>query len=125
MKKYIFQNKFLLCATLFSGAMIGVAGAYLSIAQSNTFAEAMTSGKGYIALAVVILGKRKPLGVLLGALVFGAASALQMNLQNFGLSIPTNFILMIPYVATVIAVVLVSRDKIGAPRAQGIPFKKL
>ena len=110
--------------TLFSGAMIGISGAYLSIAQSNAFAENMTSGKGFIAMAVVILGKWSPLGVLWGALLFGSASALQMSIQNLGLKIPNNLIIMLPYVATVIAVVLVSKNRVGAPSAQGVPYKK-
>lgn len=101
-------------AILFSGLMIGAAGAYLSIAQSSAFAEGMTSGKGFIALAVVILGKRKPLGVLGGALIFGAASAIQMTLQNMGVAIPNNIIMMIPYIVTVVVVVIVGKNKLKA-----------
>ena len=101
-------------AILFSGLMIGIAGAYLSIAQSSAFAEGMTSGKGFIALAVVILGKRKPLGVLGGALIFGGATALQMTLQNIGVAIPNNIIMMIPYIVTVVVVVIVGKNKLKA-----------
>ena len=111
-------------ATLFSGAMMGIAGAYLSIAQSNAFAEGMTSGKGYIAMAVVILGKWKPNGVFFGALLFGLANATQMNIQNLGVEIPNNLVMMLPYIVTVLAVVAVSKTKVDAPGAQGIPYEK-
>lgn len=110
--------------TLFSGAMLGVAGAYLSIAQTNAFGEDMTGGKGYIAMAVVILGKWSPLGILAGAALFGGANALQMSVQNLGIGIPNNIILMIPYVVTVLAVVAVSKKRVGAPSAQGVPYEK-
>ena len=110
--------------TLFSGLMLGLAGAYLSIAQSNSFAESMTGGKGFIALAVVILGKWNPIGILWGALIFGGANALQMTLQNLGLNIPNNIIMMMPYIVTVIAVVTVSKNRVAAPSAQGIPYEK-
>ena len=110
--------------TLASGALLGLAGAYLSIAQTNAFGEDMTGGKGFIAMAVVILGKWTPLGIAGGAVLFGAANALQMSVQNWGVNLPNNIIMMIPYVATVVAVVAVSKKKVGAPSAQGIPYIK-
>lgn len=111
-------------AVFFSGAMIGVAGSFLSIAQAASFGENMTSGRGFIAMAVVILGKWNPVGVLLGAMLFGAASALQMLFQNAGVAVPRNIIMMLPYIATVAAVLAVSRKKVGAPRALGVPYEK-
>jgi simple sugar transport system permease protein len=111
-------------AVLFSGAMFGIAGAFLSIAQASSFGENMTAGKGYIALAVVILGKWNPVGVMGGALLFGGASALQMLVQVSGFEIPSNIIMMMPYIATVVAVLAVSRHRVGAPRALGVPFVK-
>ncbi len=111
-------------AVIFSGAMIGVAGSFLSIAQASSFGEGMTNGRGFIALAVVILGKWNPLGVLAGALVFGAASALQMLFQISGVEVPKNIIMMIPYIATVLAVLAVSKNRVGAPRALGVPYEK-
>jgi simple sugar transport system permease protein len=111
-------------AALFSGAMMGVSGTFLSIAQASSFGENGISGKGFIALAVVILGKWSPLGVLWGALLFGGANALQMLVQLSGVDIPRNVILMVPYIATVLAVLAVSRHKVGAPRALGIPYEK-
>jgi simple sugar transport system permease protein len=110
--------------TLLSGVMFGIAGAYLSIAQSNAFAENMTAGKGFIAMAVVILGKWRPVHVFAGALLFGGTSALQMSIQNLGISVPFNIIMMVPYIATVIAVIAVSKNKIGAPSSLGIPYEK-
>lgn len=110
--------------TLASGALLGLAGAYLSIAQTNAFGEDMTGGKGFIAMAVVILGKWTPLGITGGSLLFGAANALQMSVQNLGVNVPNNIIMMIPYVATVVAVVAVSKKKVGAPSAQGVPYIK-
>lgn len=111
-------------ATLFSGIMMGIAGAYLSIAQASSFGEDMTSGRGFIAMAVVILGKWSPIGSMFGALFFGAATALQLLFQITGVEIPRNIIMMIPYVATVIAVLAVSRNKVGAPSALGVPYEK-
>lgn len=117
-------NKTRYLTTLFSGALMGVAGAYLSIAQTNAFGENMTGGKGYIALAVVILGKWNPLGILAGAVVFGGANAMQMSVQNLGIGIPNNIIMMIPYLVTVLAVLAVSKKRVGAPSAQGTPYEK-
>jgi len=75
-------------------------------------------------MAVVILGKWTPLGITGGSLLFGAANALQMSVQNLGVNVPNNIIMMIPYVATVVAVVAVSKKKVGAPSAQGVPYIK-
>ncbi len=111
-------------ATIFSGIMIGIAGAYLSIAQASSFGEGMTAGRGFIAMAVVILGKWSPIGALLGALFFGAATALQLLFQITGVEVPRNIIMMIPYIATVVAVLIVSRNKVGAPSALGVPYEK-
>jgi ABC-type uncharacterized transport system permease subunit len=109
-------------AVLFSGVLMGVAGTFLSIAQSSSFGEGMTTGRGFIAMAVIILGKWNPVGALGGALVFGAASALQMFFQTLGVEVSTNLIMMIPYAATVIAVLLLSKNKVGAPRSLGVPY---
>lgn len=111
-------------ATLFSGLLMGMAGAYLAIAQSNTFQVDMTGGKGYIAMAVVVLGKWKAGGVLLGALIFGGANALQMALQNAGLNIPNNLILMVPYIVTVLAVLAACKQKAIDASAKGVPYVK-
>lgn len=111
-------------AVIFSGAMMGVAGTFLSIAQSSSFGEDMTAGRGFIAMAVVILGKWSPVGAFGGALIFGAASALQMVFQTTGVDVPRNLIMMVPYIVTVIAVLAVSKQRVGAPRALGVPYEK-
>lgn len=90
-------------ATLFGGAMAGFAGATLVLAQAGTFAERMTAGRGFIAIAIVVLGRWNPLGVLGAALVFGAASALQYIIQAMGIDAPYQFFLMAPYVVTLLA----------------------
>lgn len=86
----------------FSGAMAGLAGAYLSLADVGTFERDMTGGKGFIALAVMIFGKWHPLGALFGALLFGFLLALQNQLQFFGIDVPHQFVAMIPYIVTII-----------------------
>lgn len=118
----VFTTRYL--ATLFSGLMMGMAGAYLSIAQSNSFNVDMTGGKGYIAMAVVVLGKWRCFGVLGGALLFGGANALQMTLQNMNLGIPNNLILMVPYVVTVLAVIASCKKRAIDASAKGTPYEK-
>src|SRR5690606_19031735 len=90
-------------ANLFiSGLMAGLAGAYLSLDDVGTFERNMTAGKGFIALAVMIFGKWRPMGALLGALLFGFLSALQSQLQFFGINVPNQLVSLLPYVVTVI-----------------------
>lgn len=84
-------------ATLTGGALAGLAGAVLVLAQVGTFAEKMTAGRGFIAIALVVLGRWHPLGVLFAALFFGGANALQFALQAMGFSVPYQFFLMMPY----------------------------
>lgn len=111
-------------AAFFSGLMMGIAGAYLAIAQSNSFSVDMTGGKGFIALAVVVLGKWKCVGALYGALLFGGANALQMMLQNMSLNVPNNLILMVPYVVTILAVIASSKERAVDAGAKGVPYVK-
>ncbi|MGQ0702355.1 MAG: ABC transporter permease [Gemmatimonadales bacterium] len=84
-------------ATLTGGALGGLAGATLVLAQTGTFAEKMTAGRGFIALAIVVLGRWHPLGVLGAALLFGAAGAMQFALQALGLQVPYQGFLALPY----------------------------
>ena len=84
-------------ATLTGGALSGLAGATLVLAQVGTFAEKMTAGRGFIAIAIVVLGRRHPVGVLLTALLFGAATALQFAFQAMGLDVPYQLFLVLPY----------------------------
>lgn len=90
-------------AILFGGAAGGLAGAMLVLAQAGTFAEGMSAGRGFVAIAIVVLGRWHPVGVAVASLVFGAASALQFLVQSLGLAIPYQFALALPYVLTLVA----------------------
>jgi ABC-type uncharacterized transport system permease subunit len=90
-------------ATLTGGALSGLAGATLVLAQVGTFAEKMTAGRGFIAIAIVVLGRWKPGGILLAALLFGAASALQFVFQALGLALPYQLFLVMPYALALLA----------------------
>jgi simple sugar transport system permease protein len=90
-------------ATIIGGAFAGVAGASLVLAQVGTFAERMTAGRGFVAIAIVVLGRWSPVGVLAAALLFGAATALQYLLQALGLDVPYQLFLMLPYLLVLLA----------------------
>ena len=105
-----------LLAILFGGAVGGLAGATLVLAQAGTFAEGMSAGRGFIAIAIVVLGRWHPGGVALAALVFGAASALQFLLQALGLALPYQLFLALPYLLTLAALAGVA-GRVRAPAA--------
>jgi len=106
-------------AAILVGALLaGAAGGYLALAYSNTFVEGMSAGRGFIALAIVVFGRWRPLGVLAGALVFGVANALQFQLQAAGIIVPYHLLLMLPYVLTLVVLALASRAS-AAPAALG------
>lgn len=84
-------------ATIVGGGFAGLAGATLVLAQVGTFTEKMTAGRGYIAIAIVVLGRWHPIGVGVAALLFGAASAMQFVFQSLGLHVPYQLFLMLPY----------------------------
>lgn len=90
-------------ATLIGGGFAGLAGATLVLAQVGTFAEKMTAGRGFIAIAIVVLGRWHPAGVALAALLFGAATALQFLFQTLGWDVPYQLFLMLPYGLTLLA----------------------
>jgi general nucleoside transport system permease protein len=90
-------------ATVVGGAFAGLAGATLVLAQVGSFAENMTAGRGYVAIAIVVLGRWHPVGVAVAALLFGAATALQYVFQAIGLAVPYQLFLMLPYVLTLLA----------------------
>jgi ABC-type uncharacterized transport system permease subunit len=102
-------------ATVVGGAFAGLAGATLVLAQVGTFAEKMTAGRGYVAIAIVVLGGWHPLGVALASLLFGVATALQFLLQAMGLKLPYQLFLMLPYGLTLLALAGV----VGRARAPG------
>ena len=108
-------------SALTNGFFGGLAGAYLTLAMLGFFMENLTSGKGYIALVVVILGRRNPLGILLASLLIGSADALQFRVQTMGSAIPSQVFIMFPYLITVV-VLLFSIGKSSNPSALGIPF---
>ncbi len=92
-----------MAATTFGGALAGLAGASLVLGQVGSFAERMTAGRGYVAIAIVVLGRWHPVGAMLAALGFGAATALQFVFQSLGLDVPYQLFLMLPYVLTLLA----------------------
>ena len=105
-------------AILSSGVLAGLAGACLVLAQAGTFAENMSAGRGFIAIAIVVLGRWRPLGIALAALLFGGASALQFGFQAMGWNIPYQLFLAAPYVITLAALAgAVGRSR--APAALG------
>lgn len=105
-----------------SGAFAGAGGAFLSLGQLNLFAENMTAGRGFIALAAVILGKWHPLGALGAAVLFGAAEALQLFVQSYGLAVPYQIPTMLPYVLA-LAVLGGFVSRAVPPAAEGIPYR--
>lgn len=107
-----------LAATLFGGALGGLAGATLVLAQAGTFAEGMSAGRGFIAIAIVVLGRWHPVGVAAAALLFGAASALQYLFQAMGWPLPYQLFLALPYVLTLLVLASVSA-RAAAPAALG------
>jgi len=98
--------------------LAGLGGGYLSLAYSNTFVEGMSAGRGFIALAIVVFGRWRPLGVLAGALLFGAASAGQFHLQAAGVEVSYHLLLMLPYLLTLAVLAFASRAT-AAPAALG------
>ena len=114
-------------AILFGGAMAGLAGGYLSLAYTPMWAENMTAGRGWIALALVVFASWRVFRALLGAYLFGLASILHLVAQGIGLSVPSNLLAMLPYVATILVLVVLSRDAIKtrlyAPVSLGQPWR--
>jgi ABC-type uncharacterized transport system permease subunit len=110
------------CVTL-GGLLAGVAGASLSIALTNLFQENLTSGQGFIAVALVYFGGWSPAGVLGGALLFSFVNALQLWMQVLGVKIPSDVAVMLPYLLT-IAALTVSANRARQPAALNKPFQR-
>ncbi|MEN3357638.1 MAG: ral nucleoside transport system permease protein [Mycobacteriales bacterium] len=107
----------------YGGLVAGLGGAFFTVGSVGAFGKNMTSGKGFIALAALIFGRWSPLGSLAAALVFGFADQIQLVLTSIGTTIPSQFMLMAPYLATIFAVAgLVG--KVRAPKADGKPYVK-
>lgn len=108
-------------ATLFGGILAGIAGAHLSLVHAGTFAANMSAGRGFIAIAVVVLGRWNPILVLCAAFFFGAVSALQFFLQAVGMDLPYQLFLALPYLLTLAALTgWVGRTR--APAALALPW---
>ena len=109
-------------AILFGGACAGLGGAYISLVRVPQWTEGMTSGAGWIALALVVFASWKAGRVLLGAWLFGGVTVLQLNLQAAGLAIPVEYLSMSPYLITILVLVIMSADKSRAPASLGRVF---
>ncbi|THB73156.1 MAG: ABC transporter permease [Desulfobulbaceae bacterium] len=113
-------------AILFGGGMAGLGGAYLSLAYSPLWVEQMTAGRGWIALALVVFASWRPGRVLLGAYLFGGITILQLHAQALGIGVPSQVMSMLPYLATIIVLVIISSDpgkiRLNAPASLGRPF---
>jgi simple sugar transport system permease protein len=114
-------------AVLFGGAMAGLAGAYLSVASTPMWIEGMTVGRGWIAVALVVFATWKPRRIVLGSYLFGGVTVLQFNGQGIGLAVPVEFLSMLPYLATIIVLVLISRNPrtilLNKPMSLGQSFR--
>ena len=113
-------------ATLFGGAMSGLAGAYMSLSYSPLWAQDMTAGRGWIALALVVFAAWRPLWLLVGAYLFGGIMYLSLYIQGLGVPIPSPLVSALPYVATVVVLVIISRDvrriRLNQPASLSKPF---
>ena len=107
--------------------MAGLAGGYLSLVYTPLWAEQMTAGRGWIALALVVFASWQPWRVILGAILFGGITIVQLNAQAFGLGIPASLLNMLHYLATIVVLVLISKDatkiRLNAPACLGKPFR--
>lgn len=108
---------------LFCGCMAGIAGASLTLGTVGTFTEAISAGRGFICLAIVILARWNPLIAVAAGFGFGSIQALQIRLQVQGSALPYQFFVALPYLITVLVLVLVGHN-IRAPRELGVPFER-
>ena len=115
-----------LAAVMAGGALCGLAGAYVSVIYTPLWVEGMIAGKGWIALALTTFATWRPARVLLGAYLFGGVTMLQFHLQSLGVNVPPQFLTMLPYLATIVVLVLISRNplwiRVNMPTSIGKPF---
>jgi len=113
-------------AVLFGGACAGLGGAYLAVAYTPLWVEGMTAGRGWIALALVVFATWKPWRVLAGAYLFGGVTLAQFQAQAGGIAMPSQVLSMLPYIATIVVLAIISRDvttiRLNAPASLGKPF---
>jgi general nucleoside transport system permease protein len=115
-----------LAAVLAGGALCGLAGAYIAIIYTPLWVQGMVAGKGWIALALTTFATWRPVRVLLGAYLFGGVTMLQFHFQGIGVDVPSQFLNMLPYVATIVVLALISRNpawiRVNMPASLGKPF---
>ena len=115
-----------MAAVMMGGALCGVAGAYISVVYTPLWVEGMVAGKGWIALALTTFATWRPARILLGAYLFGGVTMLQFHLQGQGVDVPSQFLSMLPYLATIVVLVLISRNagwiRANMPASLGKPF---
>ena len=111
-------------AVLIGGAYAGIGGAFMTIAYLNTFTESVIGGFGYIAVSVVVFARFLPGRAMWGSLLFGLTSALQLRLQAQGIGIPSQLLLMLPYIMTIIALIFASKNA-EFPSAYTIPYSRM
>jgi simple sugar transport system permease protein len=113
-------------AVMFGGACAGLAGAQLSLVYTPQWVENMSSGRGWITLALVVFASWRPWRVFAGGYLFGAVTILQLHAQAFGIGIPAQFLSMLPYAATIVVLVIISHNRrttlINTPASLGKPF---
>ena len=113
-------------AVAFGGAMAGIAGAYLSTVYTPLWVQNMSAGRGWIAVALVVFASWKPTRLLFGAYLFGAVTILQFHAQGLGLHVPSQLLAALPYLATIVVLVIISRDRRvlqnNLPASLGKPF---
>ena len=113
-------------AVAFGGAMAGIAGAYLSTVYTPLWVQNMSAGRGWIAVALVVFATWKPTRLLLGAYLFGFVTILQFHAQGLGIMLPVQFLAALPYVATIVVLVIITRDRRllqnNLPASLGKPF---
>ncbi|MCX5974673.1 MAG: ABC transporter permease [Coprothermobacterota bacterium] len=112
--------------TFLGGCLAGLGGAYLSLAYTPVWLENMTAGRGWIAIALVIFAAWDPFKALLGSYLFGLVDAVQFRLQAVGVAVPSFFLNMTPYLATILVLIFATREtlrrRLGAPAALGVPY---
>jgi simple sugar transport system permease protein len=110
-------------AVLIGGAMAGLGGAFLAVGDLNFFVPGMTVGQGFIAIAITMLGKWRPYRVFAGAVLFGLLRSLSNGLQIIGVNVQPEFILMLPYLGIIVALVLLA-GRTSLPAALGVPYQR-
>jgi simple sugar transport system permease protein len=126
MGKNVFTLRYLY--TIFGSAIVAMGGAYITLAYTPSWTDEITAGKGWIAAAIVVFASWNPLKAALGAILFGAVEVFALRMQSAGIAIPSNFLSMLPYVATVVVLILSTgnfrRRRHPMPSAIGINYDR-